>query len=174
MDVSDSLSNLFVGLGLPLFGTTAGAAMVFLMRGNLSRTVSRILTGFAAGVMVAASIWSLIIPAIESSGGMGRMAWVPAFVGFWVGIAFLLVLDSVIPHLHLGASKAEGPRSGLTRNSLMVLAVTLHNIPEGMAVGPPGGKPGSHRSRCLRSLAGHRNPELPRGSHHLDAAARRG
>lgn len=135
MDVSDSLSNLFVGLGLPLFGTTAGAAMVFLMRGNLSRTVSRILTGFAAGVMVAASIWSLIIPAIESSGGMGRMAWVPAFVGFWVGIAFLLVLDSVIPHLHLGASKAEGPRSGLTRNSLMVLAVTLHNIPEGMAVG---------------------------------------
>lgn len=97
--------------------------------------VQRALTGFAAGVMVAASIWSLIIPAMEQSEGMGRFAFVPAVIGFWMGILFLLFLDSVIPHLHMYADKAEGPSSKLKRTTMMVLAVTLHNLPEGMAVG---------------------------------------
>lgn len=125
------------GLLIPFLGTTLGAAMVFLMRGGLNRTVQRALTGFAAGVMVAASIWSLLIPAMEESVGMGQLAFVPAFVGFWLGILFLLLMDHVIPHLHMGAtdSEPEGPKSHLQRTTLMVLAVTMHNLPEGMAVG---------------------------------------
>ena len=125
------------GLAIPFAGTTLGAALVFLMRGQMSRMVTRVLTGFAAGVMVAASIWSLIVPAIEDSSDLGRMAWLPAFVGFWAGILFLLALDHVLPHLHLGESdtEPEGLKSRLERTTLMVLAVTIHNIPEGMAVG---------------------------------------
>ncbi|MGI6172905.1 MAG: ZIP family metal transporter [Christensenellales bacterium] len=123
------------GLLIPFIGTTAGSACVFFLRKDLSIGVQRTLNGFAAGVMVAASIWSLIIPAMDLSASMGKWAFAPAFVGFWVGILFLLLLDHIIPHLHRSANQVEGPKSSLSRTTMMVLAVTLHNIPEGMAVG---------------------------------------
>ena len=124
-----------LGLLIPFVGTSAGAACVFFMKKNLSTMVQRALTGFAAGVMVAASIWSLLIPAMEQSEDMDKFAFAPAVIGFWLGILFLLFLDNVIPHLHMNAEKAEGPKSRLARTTMMVLAVTLHIIPEGMAVG---------------------------------------
>ena len=123
------------GLLIPFLGTAAGAACVFFMRRALGVSVRRALTGFAAGVMVAASVWSLIVPAIEQAAALGRWAFLPAFGGFWGGVLFLLALDRLIPHLHAGAEKAEGPESRLARTTMMVLAVTLHNAPEGMAVG---------------------------------------
>ena len=126
------------GLLLPLLGTSAGAACVFLLKKDLGTGVQRALAGFAAGVMVAASIWSLIIPAIEQSSAKGRLSFLPAFAGFWLGILFLLLLDHIIPHLHRTLDKseqAEGPKAKLNRITMMVLAVTIHNIPEGMAVG---------------------------------------
>ncbi len=123
------------GLLIPFLGTAAGAGCVFFLRKDLELSVQRALTGFAAGVMVAASIWSLIVPAMEQSAAMGRWAFLPACVGFWLGIGFLLLLDHVIPHLHRCIDQVEGPKSGLPRTIMMVLAVTLHNIPEGMAVG---------------------------------------
>ena len=125
----------FYGILIPFLGTSLGAACVFFMKRSLSDKVQRSLTGFAAGVMVAASVWSLLIPAIEQSSGMGSMAFLPAFIGFWIGVLFLLTLDRVIPHLHAKSRSAEGPKSRLQRTTMMVLAVTLHNIPEGMAVG---------------------------------------
>ena len=125
----------FLGILIPFLGTTLGAACVFFMKKSLSDLVRRSLAGFAAGVMVAASIWSLLIPAIEQSEGMGKLSFLPAFIGFWVGVLFLLLLDRLIPHLHVGSEQAEGPKSKLGRTTMMVLAVTLHNIPEGMAVG---------------------------------------
>ena len=127
--------EVLLGLIIPFIGTALGAACVFFMKKQLSPTVSKILTGFAAGAMTAASVWSLIIPAIEQSEDMGRLSFLPAFIGFWLGILFLLLLDTVIPHLHIGINQAEGPKSKLKRTAMMVLAVTLHNIPEGMAVG---------------------------------------
>ncbi len=129
------MREAFYGILIPFLGTSLGAACVFFMKKTLSDTVHRALTGFAAGVMVAASVWSLLIPAIEQSVGMGKFAFVPAVVGFYVGMLFLLLLDHVIPHLHQNSSEAEGPKSQLARTTMMVLAVTLHNIPEGMAVG---------------------------------------
>ena len=123
------------GLLIPFLGTAAGAGCVFFLQKDLKLGVQRALTGFAAGVMVAASIWSLIVPAMEQSAPLGRWAFLPAFVGFWLGIGFLLLLDHVIPHLHRSIDQAEGPKSRLARTTMMVLAVTLHNIPEGMAVG---------------------------------------
>lgn len=123
------------GILIPFVGTSLGAACVFFMKRSLSEAVQRALTGFAAGVMVAASIWSLLIPAIEQSSAMGGWAFVPAVAGFWAGILFLLLLDTIIPHLHQNSEKAEGPNSRLQRTTMMILAVTLHNIPEGMAVG---------------------------------------
>ena len=123
------------GVLLPFLGTTLGAGCVLFMKKSLNPMVQRGLTGFAAGVMVAASIWSLLIPAMEQAEGMGSWAFVPAVAGFWLGILFLLVLDRVIPHLHLGSTEPEGPRSSLKKTTMLVLAVTLHNIPEGMAVG---------------------------------------
>ena len=128
-------TDVLIGLLIPFIGTTAGSACVLFMKRELNRTVQRALTGFAAGVMVAASIWSLLIPSMDQSEHMGKFAFVPAVVGFFLGIAFLLILDMVIPHLHMNATKAEGPKSRLARTTMMVLAVTLHNIPEGMAVG---------------------------------------
>ena len=125
----------FLGIMIPFLGTTLGAACVFFMKKSLGDLVQRSLAGFAAGVMVAASIWSLLIPAIEQSEGMGKLSFLPAFIGFWVGVLFLLLLDRLIPHLHVGSEQAEGPKSKLGRTTMMVLAVTLHNIPEGMAVG---------------------------------------
>jgi len=123
------------GILIPFAGTALGSACVFCMRKSLSRRVHRALTGFAGGVMVAASIWSLLIPAMEQSAGMGRWSFLPSVVGFWLGILFLLLLDRVIPHLHLYANQTEGPHSRAAKTTMMVLAVTLHNIPEGMAVG---------------------------------------
>jgi len=123
------------GILLPFVGTTLGSACVLFMKRNLSLLVQRALTGFAAGVMVAASIWSLLIPAIEQSESMGVWSFIPAVVGFWSGILFLLVLDKTIPHLHLGSDEPEGVRTKLKKTTMLVLAVTLHNIPEGMAVG---------------------------------------
>ncbi|MCI8816415.1 MAG: ZIP family metal transporter [Angelakisella sp.] len=120
---------------LPFAGTVLGAACVFVMRDTLHTKVQRILTGFAAGVMVAASIWSLLVPAMEQAEAMGQWAFLPAVVGFWLGILFLLALDRTIPHLHQGSSQPEGPHARLKRTTMLVLAVTLHNIPEGMAVG---------------------------------------
>ena len=124
-----------IGLLIPFAGTALGAGCVFFMKKSMSNTVQRALAGFAAGVMVAASIWSLIIPAMEQSEDMGKLSFLPAFIGFWLGILFLLLLDCVIPHLHVNAEKSEGPHSRLKKTTMMVLAVTLHNIPEGMAVG---------------------------------------
>ena len=124
-----------LGILIPFLGTTFGAACVFFMKKSLGDLMQRSLAGFAAGVMVAASIWSLLIPAIEQSENMGKLSFLPAFIGFWGGILFLLALDHLIPHLHVGSNQAEGPKTRLGRTTMMVLAVTLHNIPEGMAVG---------------------------------------
>ena len=129
------MSEAVYSILIPFLGTSLGSALVFFMRGGLSDKVQRALTGFAAGVMVAASVWSLLIPSIEQSSAMGQWAFVPAAVGFWVGVLFLLLLDHVIPHLHRSSNDCEGPHSRLQRTTMMVLAVTLHNIPEGMAVG---------------------------------------
>ena len=123
------------GLLVPLLGTSLGAACVFFLKKGLGDRVQRGLTGFASGVMVAASIWSLLIPAMEQSAGAGVWVFLPAVIGFWAGILFLLGLDHLIPHLHQRSQHAEGPRTRLERSTMMVLAVTLHNIPEGMAVG---------------------------------------
>ena len=123
------------GILIPFLGTSLGAAGVFFMKKTLSDRVQRALTGFAAGVMVAASMWSLLIPAIEQSAQLEKLACLPAVAGFWLGVLFLLLLDHVIPHLHARSGQAEGPKSKLGRTTMMVLAVTLHNIPEGMAVG---------------------------------------
>jgi len=128
-------TGIISGIMIPFIGTSLGAACVFFMKSELKMSVQKALSGFAAGVMVAASIWSLIIPAMEQCEDMGKLSFIPAFVGFWLGALFLLLLDCVIPHLHLNAETAEGPKSKLKRTTMMVLAVTLHNIPEGMAVG---------------------------------------
>ena len=127
--------DLVIGLAIPFLGTTLGAAMVFLMKNKINNRIEKLLLGFASGVMIAASIWSLLIPAIEMSESQGKIAWVPATIGFLLGITFLLVLDSVIPHMHLKSDKPEGIKSKLKKTTMMVFAVTLHNIPEGMAVG---------------------------------------
>ena len=127
--------SVFYGILIPFLGTSLGAACVFFMKHDMSERLSRILTGFAAGVMVAASIWSLLIPAMDQSEEMGKFAFIPATAGFWGGILFLLLLDHIIPHLHRYSVSTEGPKSRLQRTTMMVLAVTLHNIPEGMAVG---------------------------------------
>ena len=129
------MKMVIIGLLIPFVGTAAGAACVFFLKNELKIGVQRALSGFAAGVMVAASIWSLIVPAIDQSSDKGRLAFLPAFIGFWLGILFLLLLDHIIPHFHVGIEQAEGPKSHLTKIVMLVLAVTLHNIPEGMAVG---------------------------------------
>ena len=122
-------------VALPFLGTTIGAGFVFFMKGAMNRPLQRSLTGFASGVMVAASIWSLIIPAMDQSAHMGKLAFLPAFIGVWTGFLFLLALDHVIPHLHMNADTPEGSPSNLGRSTMLVLAVALHNLPEGMAVG---------------------------------------
>lgn len=127
--------STFYGIMIPFIGTALGAGCVFLMKKSLSDKVQRALNGFASGVMVAASIWSLIIPAIEQSENLGKFSFFPAVIGFWAGVLFLLLLDHVIPHLHQNGTQAEGPKSHLQKTTMMLLAVTLHNIPEGMAVG---------------------------------------
>ena len=120
---------------IPFLGTALGSACVLFMKDRMNPMLQRALTGFAAGVMVAASIWSLLIPAMEQSEAMGKWSFIPAVAGFWLGILFLLVLDRIVPHLHMNSDKAEGPESSLQKTTMLVLAVTLHNLPEGMAVG---------------------------------------
>lgn len=126
---------MLYGILIPLLGTALGAACVFFMKRSLHLQLQRALTGFAAGVMVAASIWSLLIPAIEQAAAMGTAAVLPAVAGFWLGILFLLLLDRIIPHLHQNSEQPEGVHAGFSRTTMMLLAVALHNIPEGMAVG---------------------------------------
>lgn len=127
--------QLAVGLLLPFLGTTLGAACVFFMKGQMKPLVQKMLLGFASGVMVAASVWSLLIPAMDMSEEMGKYTFIPAAAGFLLGILFLLGMDRAVPHLHMGAECAEGPKCSLKKTTMLVLAVTLHNIPEGMAVG---------------------------------------
>lgn len=127
--------NIFLGLAIPFLGTALGAAMVFFMKNKINNKVEKLLLGFASGVMIAASIWSLLIPSIDMAEEQKIIAWVPASFGFLLGIIFLLLLDSIIPHLHLNSTTPEGVKSKLKKTTMMVLAVTLHNIPEGMAVG---------------------------------------
>lgn len=127
--------STFWGLMIPFIGTTAGAACVFFLRGQIRPSVQKALLGFASGVMVAASVWSLLIPAMDMLESMGKFAFIPAAAGLLLGVGFLLGMDRLIPHLHLGSEKAEGPACTLKKTTMLVLAVTLHNIPEGMAVG---------------------------------------
>lgn len=127
--------EVFQGLLIPFIGTVLGASCVFFLKGKMNPHVQKALTGFAAGVMVAASIWSLLLPAMDEAKSIGVAPFIPAVVGFWAGTLFLLLLDHVIPHLHSFAKEAEGPHASLSRTTMLVLAVTLHNIPEGMAVG---------------------------------------
>ncbi|MDE6497758.1 MAG: ZIP family metal transporter [Muribaculaceae bacterium] len=129
------MNGVFAGLLLPFLGTTLGAACVFLMKEAMPGRMQKTLTGFAAGVMVAASVWSLLIPSIEMTGKEGIMSIIPALVGFPAGILFLLILDEIIPHQHIDSNQSEGPRARISRTAKLVFAVTLHNIPEGMAVG---------------------------------------
>lgn len=125
----------FIGIMIPFVGTVLGASCVLFMKNSLKSIIQRALAGFAGGVMVAASVWSLLIPAMDQSEHMGKLAFIPAVAGFFCGILFLLLLDNVIPHLHLDSDKAEGPRSKFRKTTMMVFAVALHNIPEGMAIG---------------------------------------
>ena len=129
------MNELTLGILIPFIGTTLGAGTVFFMKNKLHSQVEKILLGFASGVMIAASCWSLLIPSIEMAENQSKIGWLPATIGFLLGIIFLLVLDTIIPHLHLDSDKPEGMQSKLKKTSMMVLAVTLHNIPEGMAVG---------------------------------------
>jgi len=127
--------QLTLGILIPFLGTTLGAAMVFFMKNAMNNKLEKFLLGFASGVMIAASVWSLLIPSINMAEGQGKIAFVPASIGFLLGVGFLLVLDILIPHLHFNSDEPEGVKSKLKKTTMMVLAVTLHNIPEGMAVG---------------------------------------
>ncbi|EFE13466.1 ZIP family metal transporter [Clostridium sp. M62/1] len=127
--------DVLLGLMIPFIGTTLGAAGVFFLKKEIGPFVQKALLGFASGVMVAASVWSLLIPAMDMSSHLGKFAFAPAAVGFLTGVAFLLAMDKVIPHLHLGNAQPEGPKSRLQRTTLLMLAVTLHNFPEGAAAG---------------------------------------
>lgn len=127
--------KIFFGLLIPFLGTLLGSGTVFLMKNKMNKKIEKLLLGFASGVMIAASVWSLLIPSIDMAEEQGKVAWIPAAIGFLFGIVFLLILDSIIPHLHLESDKPEGVKSKLKKTTMMVLAVTLHNIPEGMAVG---------------------------------------
>ena len=131
----DNNVYMLIGIMIPFVGTTLGSGMVFLLKDKIDPRVEKALLGFASGVMIAASVWSLLIPAIDMSEQNGNIAWIPAAVGFLLGMAFLLGLDHLIPHLHLDNDKPEGINSKLKKTTMLVLAVTLHNIPEGMAIG---------------------------------------
>ena len=127
--------KLVLGILIPFFGTMLGASMVFFMKKNINEKLEKVLLGFAGGVMIAASIWSLILPSIELSSNMGNLSFIPALVGIVLGMLFLLLLDSIIPHLHINSQNPEGMPSKLKRTTMLMLSVTLHNIPEGMATG---------------------------------------
>ncbi len=125
----------FIIIAIPFLGTVLGSAMVFFMKKEMNAKLGKLLLGFASGVMIAASVWSLLIPAIEMSEEQGKLSWLPATAGFLLGMGFLLLLDSLVPHLHIDSEKPEGVKSGFRKTTMLVLAVTLHNLPEGMAVG---------------------------------------
>ena len=164
------MTEIIKGIAVPFFGTSLGAACVFPMKKDFNITVQRMLTGFAAGVMTAASVWSLLIPAIsQEEGRLGRLAFIPASVGFLIGIAFLLLLDHMIPHLHMNSDKAEGPHAGLSRDTMLLLAVTLHNIPEGMAVGVVYAGLLYGSGDITSAGAWYRHPEFSGGSNNLYA-----
>lgn len=127
--------NVFFGLMIPFIGTTLGSACVLFMKKELNPLVQKAFLGFASGVMVAASVWSLLIPAMDMSGAMGKFAFIPAAAGLLLGVGFLLVMDKAVPHLHLGSEESEGPKVALKKTTMLVLAVTLHNIPEGLSAG---------------------------------------
>ena len=127
--------NIFLGVMIPFVGTTLGAACVFFLKKEIRPNVQRAFLGFAAGVMVAASVWSLLIPAMDMSADMGKFAFVPALVGFLLGIGFLLLMDSLVPHLHVGSDQPEGKKAKLKKTTMLMLAVTIHNLPEGAACG---------------------------------------
>lgn len=129
------MSNIVIGLLIPFIGTALGSAMVYLLKDKVNIKIEKVLLGFASGVMIAASVWSLLIPSIKMAEKQGTIAWMPASIGFILGIAFLLLLDRIIPHLHINENKPEGPKTKISKTMMLVLAVTLHNIPEGMAVG---------------------------------------
>ena len=129
------ITTITIGLLIPLLGTMLGSAFVFLMKDQMSERLQKSLLGFASGVMVAAAVWSLLIPAMEMETGEGAWTVVPAAIGFLLGMGFLLLIDELTPHLHLGTDQPEGPRSHLSRTAMLALAVTIHNLPEGMAVG---------------------------------------
>ena len=132
--MSDTM-QIVIGVIIPLLGTTLGSAMVFFLKGEMKPKVQKSLLGFASGVMIAASVWSLLIPAIEMTEEQGGINWLPCSIGFMLGVGFLLLLDTLIPHLHVNTDEPEGHKSKLGKSLMLVLAVTLHNIPEGMAVG---------------------------------------
>lgn len=166
--------EMFTGLLIPFLGTTLGASMVFFMKNKMNSKVEKLLLGFASGVMIAASIWSLINPAIDMAEKQGKVAWIPASMGFLFGVIFLLVLDSVIPHLHLKSDKPEGVKSKLKKTTMMVFAVTLHNIPEGMAVGVTFAgamtrKCWNNNSRSICTSNRNSNSELSRRSNYIYA-----
>ena len=127
--------EIFIGIILPFIGTMLGSFMVFFLKDKVNNKLQKVLLGFASGVMIAASIWSLIIPAIDKSSHLGKLSFLPAAIGFFLGILFLLLLDSIIPHLHFNTDKPEGLKANLKKRTMLIFAVTLHNIPEGMAVG---------------------------------------
>ena len=127
--------DVLQGIFIPFLGTSLGSACVLFMRDRMNEMLQRALTGFAAGVMVAASVWSLLIPAMDYASAMGRLSFIPAVVGFLIGILFLLLLDHAVPHLHMNSAQAEGPKSKMKKTTMLVMAVALHNLPEGMAVG---------------------------------------
>ena len=129
------MSNIVIGLLIPFIGTALGSAMVYLLKDKVNIKIEKVLLGFASGVMIAASVWSLLIPSIKMAEKQGTIAWMPASIGFILGIAFLLLLDRIIPHLHINENKPEGSKTKISKTMMLVLAVTLHNIPEGMAVG---------------------------------------
>lgn len=128
-------TGIVVGVTIPFLGTALGAACVFLLRKEMNAIVQKIMLGFAAGVMVAASVWSLLIPAMDMSQDMGKLAFIPAAAGFLLGIGFLLLLDYIVPHQHLDGEEQEGIKSSLAKSTKLMLAVTIHNIPEGASVG---------------------------------------
>ena len=166
--------KILYGLLIPFLGTTLGSAMVFLMKNKINKKIEKLLLGFASGVMIAASVWSLLIPSIDMAKTQNIVEWVPATVGFLLGIVFLLVLDSIIPHLHLNTDKPEGLKSKLEKTTMMVLAVTLHNIPEGMAVRSSICRSCSSKCRdnngwCYCTCNRNSNSKLPRRSNNINA-----
>ena len=170
--------DILTGILIPFIGTTAGSACVFFLRGELKPGVQKAFLGFASGVMVAASVWSLLIPAMEMSDGLGRLAFLPAVCGFILGMAFLLFLDMVVPHLHMDTDQPEGAKSNWKKSTMLVLAVTLHNIPEGMAVGVAfAGMLAKSESITLAGhgiVTGNCDPEFPGRSGYLPSFKRSG